>query len=275
MLRTRIITAAVLLAVLAGAICAGDRYFNVVMAIAFGIVLAEWLQMTDIKAFGYPAGIVLAAAAVCIAWNKIPLPAELIFVWFLVVSCVWLALTAVCFAARDRGFALKDTTSILLAFLCIPASWLSIYLFMHLGSWPLTLSIFMIVWLADACAYFAGRLFGKNRMAPAISPKKTWEGAAGAVVSVFFTALLVWFTLPHGQIFTSILFERVGFFVGFLTLFLLVVVSIAGDLFESSLKRHAGIKDSGKLLPGHGGFFDRLDAALAVLPCCALLCLML
>jgi phosphatidate cytidylyltransferase len=128
------------------------------------------------------------------------------------------------------------------------------------------LSVFMIVWLADVCAYFAGRAFGKRKMAPAISPKKTWAGAVGAVVCVFGAALAARAFLPADVVYTSILFDRIGLVGAFVVVFLLVAVSIAGDLFESALKRQADIKDSSNLLPGHGGFFDRLDAALAVLP---------
>ena len=149
------------------------------------------------------------------------------------------------------------------------ATWLAVWQFLRLGSWPLLISVFMIVWLADACAYFAGRLFGKNRMAPAISPKKTWEGVAGGLVSVLVAALAAYLWLPHEMVLTSILLDKAGFAAGLLMILVLVAVSVSGDLFESSLKRQAGVKDSGRLLPGHGGFYDRLDSSLAVLPTAA------
>ena len=139
----------------------------------------------------------------------------------------------------------------------------------------MTLSVFAIAWVADIFAFFVGIAFGRHRMAPAISPKKSWEGALGAYVCVFLAALASWMYLPHEMVLTSRLFAQIGPVVGFLVVFLLVSVSIAGDLFESELKRIAGVKDSGWLLPGHGGFYDRLDSALAVFPVGATLLLIL
>ena len=187
----------------------------------------------------------------------------------LAVACIWLAVTAVCYNARNIGFGVARPAATVLAFVVTTATWLAVWQFLRLGSWPLLISVFMIVWLADACAYFAGRLFGKNRMAPAISPKKTWEGVAGGLVSVLLAALAAYLWLPHEMVLTSILLDNAGFAAGLLMILVLVAVSVSGDLFESSLKRQAGVKDSGRLLPGHGGFYDRLDSSLAVLPTAA------
>ena len=121
----------------------------------------------------------------------------------------------------------------------------------------------------DIFAYFTGVLFGKHKMCPKISPKKTWEGVAGGLVSVLVAALAAYLWLPHEMVLTSILLDKAGFAAGLLMILVLVAVSVSGDLFESSLKRQAGVKDSGRLLPGHGGFYDRLDSSLAVLPTAA------
>lgn len=272
MLLTRVVTAVVLLLILVVAAQSGDHVLNAVLAVGYGITLAEWLKLTKLSAIvSYAVGAAFAAVAACLAFAASDLDVfgkGYLFLQ-LSVACVWLAVTAVCFNARGWGFRVSRSTSTVMAFLITTSTWLAVWQFLRLGSWPLLISAFMIVWLADACAYFAGRLFGKNRMAPAISPKKTWEGAAGGLASVLLAALAAYAWLPHDAVLTSVLLDKAGFVAGLLMILVLVAVSIAGDLFESSLKRQAGVKDSGRLLPGHGGFYDRLDSSLAVLPTAA------
>lgn len=268
MLLTRVITAVVLFAILLVAVSLGNHVLCAAMAVALAIVLFEWLSMTHMRK-SVAGAISAVCAALAVGYALLDQMPD--GIWFLaleLIACaVWMGLLGVTFVARDRGFAVSDNTSYVLAALIVSATFFAMVWLVARGGWQLMLSVFMLVWLADVCAYFAGRLFGKHRMAPAISPKKTWEGAAGAFISVALASLAAWLWLPHSMVFSSILMERAGFVAGILVVLLLVAISISGDLFESALKRHAGIKDSGKLLPGHGGFYDRLDAALAVFPC--------
>lgn len=136
----------------------------------------------------------------------------------------------------------------------------------QIGPWVL-LGIMAMVWVADISAYFSGRAFGRRKLAPGISPGKTWEGAAGAAVGVivFGYIVLLVFGGAHlpGWVFGAALPVLVGF----------TAVSIIGDLFESLLKRQAGVKDSGALLPGHGGILDRIDSLTSTLPLAGLLAL--
>jgi len=127
----------------------------------------------------------------------------------------------------------------------------------------LLLGIMALVWVADVAAYFAGRRFGKNKLAPSISPGKTWEGVLGAVLGVsLFVALAGCFSgLVHGY---------PNFLMLIFVSWLWVALSVIGDLFESAVKRQAGVKDSGALLPGHGGMLDRIDALTSTLPMAAL-----
>ena len=120
------------------------------------------------------------------------------------------------------------------------------------------LGVMAMVWMADISAYFAGRKFGKNKLAPDISPGKTWEGVAGAVLGVLLYVILVMLASGMTQRYSLILFAIVG-----------VALSVVGDLFESAIKRQAGVKDSGTLLPGHGGLLDRIDALTSTLPLAA------
>jgi len=120
-----------------------------------------------------------------------------------------------------------------------------------------------LVAAADISAYFAGRKFGKNKLAPSISPGKTWEGVAGAMLGVSVYVLLAWNFNPD-------LKQHVVLPVLLLASWWWVGLAVIGDLFESAIKRQAGVKDSGALLPGHGGLLDRIDALTSTLPLAAL-----
>jgi phosphatidate cytidylyltransferase len=153
-------------------------------------------------------------------------------------------------------------------FLVLVPTWLALVELRKLG--PLLLLLLMsVAWISDSAAYFAGRRFGRHKLAPSISPGKTWEGVGGAVLAVsLYAALwgLAW--QPYfPQVFKSM---RFGTFGMLLFLWLLTAIGIYGDLLESALKRQAGVKDSGALLPGHGGLLDRIDALTSVLPVAAL-----
>lgn len=122
------------------------------------------------------------------------------------------------------------------------------------------LAVLVLVWIADSAAYFVGRRWGRRKLAPSISPGKTWEGAAGGVAGALLYAIIC-----------KRLFDDIGWAAYLAAAALLAALSIVGDLFESAAKRLAGVKDSGALLPGHGGILDRIDSATAVLPLAALL----
>lgn len=125
-------------------------------------------------------------------------------------------------------------------------------------------SAILLVWLADTAAYFSGRAFGRRRLAPTISPGKTWAGVWGALLC---NAALM--TLVGAFIFDSWsarVIDRLGLLLFLAVVLALTAFSVMGDLHQSLLKRQAGVKDSGRLLPGHGGLFDRLDAVLVVMP---------
>ncbi|MFL9925119.1 phosphatidate cytidylyltransferase [Herbaspirillum lusitanum] len=132
------------------------------------------------------------------------------------------------------------------------------------------LSVMAVVWVADIGAYFSGKGFGRHKLAPSISPGKSWEGAIGGWLAVLVISAAVVMCSVLGETFQFKLYSRWGWlgFIGVTTL--LVAASVVGDLFESQLKRRAGFKDSSNLLPGHGGVLDRIDALIPVLPLAAL-----
>ena len=150
-----------------------------------------------------------------------------------------------------------------IGWLVLVGAWVAIAELQARSPW-LVLAAMAIVWIADTAAYFAGRAFGRRKLAPSISPGKTWEGVYGALVAVaVYAAVLVPFARDAG--YTG------EFGPGAVVLWIafalvLAGLSICGDLLESLLKRQAGVKDSGRLLPGHGGVLDRTDALLAAMP---------
>lgn len=139
--------------------------------------------------------------------------------------------------------------------------WLAL---VRLQAHPYVLLMFMsVVWIADTFAYLAGKQFGRHKLAPAISPGKSWEGVLGAFVALAVYFMALWLLIaPTERVFSA------GY--GFGVFMVLLVLSIEGDLFESWLKRQAGVKDSGHILPGHGGILDRIDGLTATMPAAAL-----
>ena len=159
---------------------------------------------------------------------------------------------------------------VVLGLIVLPATWFALVFLRELGLIFL-LSTMALVWVADIGAYFVGKAFGKHKLAVQISPGKSIEGAVGGLLLCYGYAFLCVFYLP----FESTLFGAWAIRFGWVPMFLMVTVltafSIFGDLFESQLKRLAGVKDSSHLLPGHGGVLDRVDALIPTMPIAALL----
>ena len=268
MLLTRVITAVVLLIVLTLSIYIGPLAFAGVMAVAFGATLFEWLR---IGGLGPRPALLVAAVEMIVQFSLYWAGALDRMAWFLflvngIIMVAWFVIFFAELFHRQTGFKVSQRQCLWSAVTFVPAAYLSLLWLFEAGDWILVLSVLLIVWGADISAYFCGRAWGKHPMAPAISPKKTIEGAFGAYVIVIIFFALTYVFCVQQNVFTNYLFDNAGFLWGIATLAVLVALSIAGDLWESMLKRLVGIKDSSNLLPGHGGFFDRMDASLPVLP---------
>ena len=261
MLRTRVITALVLVAALAAILFALPP---LAVSVTFGLIAAlaawEWagLMRQDAVARWLYALFVVAAC-----WQlTVNLP-QLVPLLFGISAVFWLLVVPVWFRYKWT-LSGNDMGGYLLGLLVILPTWAAMVELHRVDVW-LMLGVMALVWVADIAAYFAGRAFGRHKLAPAISPGKTWEGVAGAVagVLVYGTVVLTMSPmagkLPFSWPVTAAL------------LVLLTAVSVMGDLFESLLKRQAGIKDSSNLLPGHGGVLDRIDALTSTLPLAALI----
>ena len=266
MLRQRVATASVLLIIAAGALAWSSTAFAVVVTALLGCALAEWLQLSGaarslsiVVALTVSVVLLVALITSSSTIDALVLPLGAVAVTF------WIAIVVLLLQPGVMALRLPRVVGMGLAVLLTVAAWFALMRFLSQGVLML-LSVLLIVWIADTAAYFAGRAFGRRKLAPHISPGKTWAGVVGAIVAVLLFALVIWLMVPEQRIYSNNLFESVGPVLALLLLALLVALSVAGDLFESLLKRQAGVKDSGQLLPGHGGVLDRVDAMVPLLP---------
>jgi phosphatidate cytidylyltransferase len=270
-LKQRVITAVVLLAVVLAAAAAGRLALDAVLGVLIGAAAFEWLRLARHSTpVSIGAAVIFAAALVGVqAYAGGATPAMVGGLAIAATAC-WLLIALVVLRGAHRGARLPHSLSTALAFPLLAAAWYSAMRFLDAGIVPL-LSVLAIVWLADIAAYFAGRRWGRRKLAPAISPGKTWAGVGGAVAAVLGAAVLLARIAPEAPVLSTLLLHGVNAAVALAVLAALVGLSVVGDLFESLLKRQVNAKDSSRLLPGHGGVLDRLDASIALLPAAALL----
>jgi phosphatidate cytidylyltransferase len=270
MLAQRVITALVLLvAIVSTLLLSNHLYFEILLLIFVTAALWEWLRLNAVPP---PWPIILAPAVALLTfvfWKYSSADIRQGIWWISTIAWALLALPAL-------YYGLKEQTRFrysLLAVVVLAACYIAINeLHLAKGSVYL-LSVLLLTWIADITGYFVGRAVGKHKLAPSISPGKTVEGALGALVGVILYGI---FCITAKNLFDQPLFpaEMAARFGTPMTLLILIglgLASICGDLVESLFKRKAGAKDSSRLLPGHGGMLDRIDALLPVLPLAALL----
>lgn len=284
MLKQRVITAIVLLLILIGAYMLGPVAFAAVMAVGFILAQWEWLRLSglssvasgvvalivggSVTAFAYLAYLDLQMIHQATREYQM-LYANLsgIFVMYLAaITLLWIGISIRVFFARMTGLPVNHIVIGITGVFFPPAAWLSFVAMYASFGISMVISLLAIVWVADIMAYFTGMAFGKHRMSPAISPKKSWEGVVGGMLSVIVLGLIFACFFSDIKTIPGVIVQSMGVFTWLVVAFVLVSLSIVGDLFESALKRQANIKDSSNLLPGHGGFYDRLDAMMPTLP---------
>ena len=271
MLKTRVITAIVLLAILLPVtLWAPIGGFGALIAFVVVFAAGEWARLLKVGGVG-PIVYAIVAAAALVASTKLGTGVEGPRPLFEASAIFWVFAGPFVLLRKPSLAQGAWRPFLLLAGIVVFAACWHALVAARMAGVPFVLSLLLVVWLADIGAYFAGKAFGKHKLAPTISPGKTWEGAIGGWLAVMIVAAIAAFTHAFEPTLFSALLARLGLARAFVTLTLLVVFSVVGDLFESMLKRQAGVKDSSGLLPGHGGVLDRIDALLPVLPLAMLL----
>jgi phosphatidate cytidylyltransferase len=272
MLAQRVTTAIVLLAILVLVLSIQSKWpLLVFMSLTVTAAAYEWIKLTlpNRPSLAWVSSMVLLALTLIQGWQW---QVELPMVWSIWHVCVFLTAFVWLFVIPLVTFSVKSTKHLkkwaLFAPICLFATWGVLGLtWIQSGAWAL-ISLLTIVWIADIFAYFGGRQFGRRKLAPAISPGKTREGALIGIVGVVLWMLV---SSQWAGSYAANVLNQWGFLGLVLAGCLLGSISVLGDLFESLLKRCAGVKDSGRLLPGHGGVYDRVDAVVAVVPVAFLL----
>jgi len=271
MLKTRVITALVLLAVffpilfLLPAIYIGAFFLAALLTAAWEwscLLAPEARRAAWLYALFSLAIILFLLGMQNASWQFALLLLAVIF-WFFVAPFI---------LAKGINLSLQKLRPfyVVLGLILLPATWFALVFLRELGLIFLLTSM-ALVWVADIGAYFVGKSFGKRKLAVQISPGKSVEGAIGGLALSYGYALLCVIYLPLESSLFGAWAIRFGWVPMFLMVTVLVAFSIFGDLFESQLKRLAGVKDSSHLLPGHGGVLDRVDALIPTMPIAALL----
>ncbi|EDT41610.1 phosphatidate cytidylyltransferase [Burkholderia ambifaria] len=271
MLKTRVITAVVMLAVLLPVtLFAPLTAFGALIGVVLVFAAWEWARLLKLGATGSVVYAIVAAAALA-ATAPLGVGASSSRPLFMAAGVFWLLVGPFSLRRKPELAGGVWRAFLLAAGLVVFAACWHALVAARADGVPFVLSLLLVVWLADIGAYFAGKAFGKRKLAITISPGKSWEGAIGGWFAVMVVAGVAmaahWFEPTLFSAFAA----RYGMPGAWAALTLLVAYSVIGDLFESLLKRQAGVKDSSGLLPGHGGVLDRVDALLPVLPLAMLL----
>ncbi len=251
----RVITAVVLLAVFVPALFfATPLFWALLIALVAGAAGYEWARISAFPAY-MPAVYGLGMSALSVIVYFMPGHAQAMLILFAMAAIFWVLVAPLWLANRLRGEGFFVRA--LVGTLIILPTWAAIINLRERSPW-LLLGVMALVWIADIAAYYAGRRFGRHKLAPEISPGKSWEGVLGAVLALVLYASAISAAIIGLRIFGALILAAA-----------LLYFSILGDLFESWMKRLAGMKDSGTLLPGHGGVLDRIDALSSALPIAA------
>lgn len=273
MLKQRIITALLLLAILLPALFARQtQWFMGVALVLMTLAAWEWGLLNGFsKKASWLVG--LACVLMCaLAW-ALALPYRATPALWVLLGSAWVLVGALLLKAGVAGWSkIPRWLRITGGLLGLSGAWLAIVQARVIGI-NFLLSVLLLVWAADVFAYFAGRALGRRKLAPAISPGKSWEGVWGGMVGVLVLAACWVWADKAAQAEVVSIYSHIYLYAyqgGWLLLVLAALfmscMSVVGDLIESLVKRAAGAKDSSNLLPGHGGVLDRVDALLPTLP---------
>lgn len=265
MLKTRILTALLLLVVfLCALLYLPAPAWALLCAALTGMGAWEWGQFARLTSRGARAAFVAVCVVLALLATFEPLSPWIpngyehaAFVVALLAANLLLWLLCIPLILRRRAPLPQGVTLFIGLIVLVPTAIALVGL--RAADWKLLLSCMAIAWVADTAAFFAGRRFGKTKLAPAVSPGKTREGALGALLAVVLYGIAV-------ALAAHLSLSALEWLLLVALLVVLTIFSILGDLLESWFKRQVGLKDSGTLLPGHGGLLDRIDSLTAILP---------
>ena len=272
MLLTRVVTALAILPVVLGMLfLASPAAWALFMLVIALLACWEWSRMCGLTPAGQGLYLAASGAIGAFLWlmylKVVPGNfAAMALTGFIIATAFWVLGAPLWLAQRMRP---SPSTCAAAGWIVAWPAWLAFVVLRDTSPW-LLLALAALVWVADIAAYFAGKRFGRHKLAPAVSPGKTWEGVAGAIAGVAVYGVVLCEIADHYQTPLTSLFEPSWGVPAILAMLALVGVSVVGDLFESWMKRGAGLKDSSHLLPGHGGVLDRIDALTSTLPVAAL-----
>ncbi|MDH4567784.1 phosphatidate cytidylyltransferase [Pseudomonas sp. BN414] len=262
MLKQRVITALVLLPIaLAGFFWLDGGAFALFIGAVVSLGAWEWARLAGFASQPQRVAYGLLVAALLYGLYLVPALAPLV----LILGVLWWGAATVFVLGYPETSRYWGGTSgkLLIGLLILLPAWQGLVLFKQ---WPLAnwliLAVMVLVWAADIGAYFSGKAFGKRKLAPQVSPGKSWEGLIGGLLASLLITAGVGFY--RGWVGSELLLALAG-------AALVVMISVVGDLTESMFKRQSGIKDSSNLLPGHGGVLDRIDSLTAAIPLFAVL----
>ncbi|MBY0499234.1 MAG: phosphatidate cytidylyltransferase [Nitrosomonas sp.] len=260
MLKTRVLTAAVILPLFLSALFLLQDIFWAIVLLALSIIGSrEWSRLAG---FSVKNTIIFMLLTTLAGGELLFQMSESIKANVYSADLIWVYGLSVTFWTIGVPLYLKQVYTIknplilmLIGWILLLPTCLALYQLRAIS--PILLLGFMAtIWISDTAAYFTGKSFGKHKLAEQISPNKTWEGVAGALIAVLIYALVWDFWFIEEPLATLLI----------PLLLLMAILGIVGDLYESLMKRHAGVKDSGSILPGHGGILDRIDALISSLP---------
>ncbi len=264
-------TAVVILLLLLGMLFLAPALVWAIFVLAIALLGCwEWSRMSGLGRTGQ--GVFLAASGAIggVLFLLYAREAETYFMSaaslaFIVAALFWIVLAPLWLANKARPSPLVCAIA---GWIVVWPTWFAFVVLRDASVW-LLLAIAAVIWVADIAAYFAGKRFGKHKLAPAVSPGKTWEGVIGALVGVAIYGIVLAFVTQSRPTPLTAVFDA-GHGVPVVVAMLgLAALGIVGDLLESWMKRGAGLKDSSRLLPGHGGILDRIDALTSTLPVAA------
>lgn len=263
MLKHRILTAVILIPLLVWAIFALPKAgLAILVGVVFLAAAWEWTRLAELNAAWQRAlYCLLMAALMYVVWRMIAGHMALIHLALYATALLWLFALIWLYLYETKSFhkPVSQFLRVLIGYvlLVMPFAAIMVLTYYHHNAPAMMLYLMVIIWSADSGAYFSGRKWGKHKLAPTISPGKSWEGVAGGFIVAFMVTLIAGWQFGY---------QGNDYLYFVLISLATIVFSVVGDLFESVFKRQTGIKDSGNLLPGHGGMLDRIDSLNSAAP---------